>query len=209
MALVTPSTATSPVSTDPIASPQRQPVEAATRPTLEKSPVVVKLRDPDPAGKGPKPVIKQRRHRRPQPITKPITRPYRDPKPTVAKPGSTPKPGAPSLLGILNGTMKPGQTPKVTAKSNLPKRLTRGDMNRGVGKVTGTARSCGRRYGTSGLVNVRLVVSGKSGRVIAASAKGRFASTETGRCVAKVLARASFKRFSDARHSFYYPVLVR
>ena len=120
----------------------------------------------------------------------------------------TPKPRTiADILGDVGKRRPDGRKPMPAV--TLPRKLGRTDIHSGVRRVVSAAMRCGRRFGTSGAVNVRLIVKGSTGAVASATPKGRFASTESGRCVARALRRAKFRKFQAARHAFYYTVILR
>ena len=100
-------------------------------------------------------------------------------------------------------------SPKVPLRASLPARLGYRDIRGGMSRVMAAARSCGKRFSTSGRVTVRLVIAGATGRVRGVTPKGAHATSPTGRCVARSLRSARFKPFARATQSFYYTVILR
>lgn len=93
--------------------------------------------------------------------------------------------------------------------SNLPKRLSMGQIRKGVYRIIGSARACFNRYRVPGKCYVRVTIRGSSGRVASASIKGTFKGTPTGRCVARAFKRARFKKFQSSTQSFTFPLIFR
>jgi hypothetical protein len=93
--------------------------------------------------------------------------------------------------------------------SALPKRLSPGDIRRGVGRVLGSARACHNRYKVAGTCRVRVVIRGSSGRPTSVRVLGKFSGTPTGRCVKRAFKRARFPRFRQQSQSFVFPLVFR
>jgi hypothetical protein len=106
--------------------------------------------------------------------------------------------------GGMGGSMSGGM-----AASNLPKRLSPSQIRKGVYRILGSARACFNRYRVPGRANVRVTVSGSSGRVSSAKVRGAFKGTPTGRCVARAFKRARFKKFASGSQSFTFPLIFR
>ncbi len=87
--------------------------------------------------------------------------------------------------------------------------LTRGDIKSAIARVKGGVQRCYDKYKVAGMIRVRVVVSGSSGRVSSASVKGKFSGTPTGRCVARAVRRAKFPKFAKPSQSFTYPFILR
>ncbi len=87
--------------------------------------------------------------------------------------------------------------------------LTRGDIKSAISRVKGGVQRCYDKYKVAGMIRVRVVVSGSSGRVSSASIRGKFSGTPTGRCVARAVRRARFPKFARPSQSFTYPFILR
>ncbi|MBT8493182.1 MAG: hypothetical protein KJO07_08995, partial [Deltaproteobacteria bacterium] len=86
------------------------------------------------------------------------------------------------------------------SNSNLKERPSKSDVKSGIARVMGRVRACGSKHGGSGLVKVRVKVSG-SGRVSSASPSPGGA---LGRCVASAVKRARFPK-TQRGVTFTYP----
>jgi len=75
--------------------------------------------------------------------------------------------------------------------SKLPDRPTKAQVRSGMGRVSGSAKSCGKRNGWSGKVRVRIRISG-SGRVGSAKASG--GPGKVNGCVSAAVKRARFPK---------------
>ncbi|MFH2010136.1 MAG: hypothetical protein ABI333_26295 [bacterium] len=156
------------------------------------------------------PLAKRRADRNNRRPTRKKLRQDRLPRDVERRPDRPPTPGPRSIVDILGDVGKrPVTRPKPGAAGAMPRTLSRTDIHGGLRRVMGSALRCGRRFGTSGAVSVRLIVKGDTGAVVSATPKGRFASTESGRCVARTLQSAKFRKFQAARYSFYYTVILR
>jgi predicted Zn finger-like uncharacterized protein len=84
--------------------------------------------------------------------------------------------------------------------SNLPDRPTKAQVRSGMGRVSGTVKSCGKRSGFSGKVRVRIRISG-SGRVSSANASGGPGAVNS--CVSRAVKGARFPK-TQSGLSFTY-----
>ncbi len=95
-----------------------------------------------------------------------------------------------------------GDKEKASANSKLPETLSRSDIAKGMGRVRGRVRGCGKRHSGSGTVKVYIKV-GSSGKVSSVSVKSS-PSSSLGSCVASAVRRARFPRTQKGR-GFTYP----
>ena len=110
------------------------------------------------------------------------------------------------LLGSAGGSKTSRPTPRPRPRPAPSKEsLSRSDITKAISGVRGAVRGCYNKYKVTGLVWVRVTVSGSSGRVSSASVTGKFSGTPTGKCVARAVKRARFAKFSRSSQSFKYP----
>lgn len=89
--------------------------------------------------------------------------------------------------------------------SDLPERLSRSDISKGIGKVRGRVASCGPKNNFKGKVSVKIKIGG-DGRVRSASASGGTGSVRS--CVTSAVKRAKFRRTQKGM-SVKYPFVIR
>ncbi len=137
--------------------------------------------------------------------SKSTSRPSPTPRPTRKTGGGSDDPLA-KLLGSAGGskTSRPAPRPRPRATPSKES-LSRSDITKAIGRISGAVRGCYNKYKVTGLVWVRVTVSGSSGRVSSASVTGKFSGTPTGKCVARAVKRARFAKFSRSSQSFKYP----
>ena len=80
---------------------------------------------------------------------------------------------------------------------NLPKTLTRDQLQRAFEGVREDVLVCYERNGGPGYAPTRVVIAGADGRVQSANVPGKFEGTPTAECVVKVVTGVTFPRFSD------------
>ncbi|MFH2008797.1 MAG: hypothetical protein ABI333_19575 [bacterium] len=114
--------------------------------------------------------------------------------------------GSSSLQALLQAAGMSGSSGSSGGGSNLPARLSFGQIRTGVYRIIGTARACYNRYRVAGTCTVKVTVSGASGRVSGAQVLGKFAGTPTGRCLSRAFKRARFPKFSSGSQSFRFPI---
>ena len=199
---------------DPTKETTKEPVKETT-----KDPVKETTKDPvkeDPKKPAKKETRKERRERE----RKERERRERERKERESKPKPTPKPPSGKCLdevGCLLASPRPsccskyGRKPSTTSStskpsSNLPEKLTRSDISKGISGVRSRVNSCGSRYSAKGKVTVRVKVA-PSGRVSSVSTSGA-ASGQVGSCVASAVKRARFPK-TQRGGSFKYPFIFR
>jgi hypothetical protein len=80
---------------------------------------------------------------------------------------------------------------------NLPKTLTRAEIERAFELAHDDVMICYERNGVPGYAPTRVVIGGADGHVRSATVGGKFEGTPTGECVAKAVSGLTFPRFSD------------
>jgi predicted Zn finger-like uncharacterized protein len=90
--------------------------------------------------------------------------------------------------------------------SNLPERLSRSDISKGISKVRGRVMSCGDKHGGKGKVSVKIKISG-GGKVTSASASGA-GSGSLRNCVSGAVRKAKFRK-TQRGMSVNYPFVFR
>ena len=108
---------------------------------------------------------------------------------------------------LLKGP-KEKEKPKTAPADDTPKKPTKADVKKAMGPVQARAQKSCAKYST-GTVQVQVVVTGKNGRVKAATPKGAFAGNQAGKCVAMMARSAKFPKFSDSTFSFTYPIILK
>jgi len=88
------------------------------------------------------------------------------------------------------------------SRSALPGRLTRSQVQAGLGAVRRSVKRCGR--GKKGPLLVNVVISRK-GRVTSARPARPFAGTSVGKCATRAIRRARFPKFNGPRMRVRYP----
>ena len=84
--------------------------------------------------------------------------------------------------------------------------LTAADIGRVMGGVKSKAADCGKRFGDSGVADLKLTV-GKDGTIASVAIRGKLADTLVGRCVVQAAHNAEFPRNSGL--TFDYRIDVR
>ena len=100
-------------------------------------------------------------------------------------------------------------TPRPTkATTDLPEKLGESALRQGMAKVKAKAKACRAQFGGSAgeKVEVKLTISGSTGRVTKAAPIGSHAGTPLGGCVAAALKRAEFARFGASVQGVRYGV---
>lgn len=117
----------------------------------------------------------------------------------------------PSSPGCGGGTKKKAAAPapaKPAVDPNLPEKLSSSALRSGLDKVKGAAKACGGKHGAAPgtKVEVKLSISGSTGRVTSASPTGSHAGTALGSCAAAALKKAEFSKFGSPSMGMIYSV---
>lgn len=136
----------------------------------------------------------------------------RSPRPTTTTPKPTPKPTprseGPSLecqlgIGECIGAAKPRKPTREgkpdKADPSRPAKLTQAQVRTGISGPKKSAKQCGRPHGAAPgeRVEVKLSISGATGKVTSATPRGTHAKSALGRCVAQALSKSTFPKFGD------------
>lgn len=138
--------------------------------------------------------------------------------PPPAKPAAKPAPkddAGRSLEDLLDeaagptGTDKDVGGDKPAAPPTAPARtdITRDEISSGMSKVLGRVQGCYDTHKESGTVMIAVVID-PDGTVASADATGKFASTETGLCVAQAVQKAKFPAWEGKPKKINYPFLL-
>jgi hypothetical protein len=100
----------------------------------------------------------------------------------------------------------PAPAPKRVEPAAAAPSLTAADIGRVMGGVKSNAAECGKRFGESGVADLKLTV-GKDGTVASVAIRGKLADTPVGRCVVQAVRNAEFPRNSGL--TFDYRIDVR
>ncbi len=100
---------------------------------------------------------------------------------------------------------KPSSSTSGGGNSNLPEKLSRGDISAGISKVKGRVSSCGDKHDGKGRVSVSIKING-AGKVTSASASGGSSGLRS--CVTSAVKRARFKKTQKGM-SVKYPFVFR
>jgi hypothetical protein len=74
--------------------------------------------------------------------------------------------------------------------------------------VKGRVQECYWRFGAPGMAQVKVTIDPR-GQIAAAQARGKFAGTPTGKCVAEEVRRATFPAFKGAPITIEYAYILR
>jgi len=112
----------------------------------------------------------------------------------------------PASCGL--GTGRDNRPPPPKPAVDLPEKLGESALRKGMAKVKSKAKACRSRYGGSAgeKVQVKLTISGGTGRITKAAPIGPHAGTPLGGCVAAALKRAEFPRFGASVQGVRYGV---
>ncbi len=113
----------------------------------------------------------------------------------------------PKACGLGGPKVPPPGKPTDVSKP-LPTKLSQAAVRTGIGKVKADAKACRSKYGgtTGEKVQVKLTISGATGRVTKAAPVSPHAGTPLGGCVAAALRRAQFGRFTATVQGVQYGV---
>ena len=100
----------------------------------------------------------------------------------------------------------PAPAPKRVEPAAAAPSLTAADIGRVMGGVKSNAAACGKRFGESGVADLKLTV-GKDGTMANVAIRGKLADTPVGRCVVQAARNAEFPRNSGL--TFDYRIDVR
>jgi hypothetical protein len=100
----------------------------------------------------------------------------------------------------------PSPAPKRVDPAAAAPSLTAADIGRVMGGVKSNAAECGKRFGESGVADLKLTV-GKDGTIASVAIRGKLADTPVGRCVVQAARNAEFPRNSGL--TFDYRIDVR
>jgi hypothetical protein len=108
---------------------------------------------------------------------------------------------------MLKGVQKsePPPPPKRAEPAPLPP-LTASDIATAMAGVKTSANGCGRRFGQSGVADLKLTV-GRDGRVTDAAVQGKLADSPIAQCIAKAARRTTFPRSAGLK--FDYRIAVQ
>lgn len=109
---------------------------------------------------------------------------------------------------MLKGVQKsdPQPAPKRAESGNANPPLTSSDIARAMSSVKSSAAECGKRFGDSGVADLKLTVD-KDGTVSNVAIRGKLAATAAGQCVVRAARNAVFPRNSGL--TFDYRLDVR
>mgnify|MGYP006292499949 CR=1 FL=1 len=112
----------------------------------------------------------------------------------------------PAARGASGGrTPSRGGSPTATRNQ-----LSRSDIMSSMKRVMGQVKRCRKKYKKTGIMWVKVVVSGAGGRPASVSVTGTLAGTPLGRCVARALRRhLRFPKFKRSSQAFRYPIRIR
>ena len=93
---------------------------------------------------------------------------------------------------------------------DLPESLSRDQIRKGMTRANIGVQACRSSLSYGGTVTIQVTVSGRTGRIVTATALGSFRDTAGGKCVAaSAKFAARFPRFSGANMTFQYPYIIR
>jgi hypothetical protein len=90
----------------------------------------------------------------------------------------------------------------------LPEAPSREAIAAAIGKLKGRVQDCYDKYQQSGVATVELAIA-KTGKVQNAKVTGKFADSDTGRCVSTVVKTGNFPRFKGPILKIDYPFLLQ
>jgi hypothetical protein len=102
----------------------------------------------------------------------------------------------------------PPASPERTNDPHLPEKLGAADVRAGIAPIQAEARACGQTFGAEPgtKVNVKISIEGATGRVTSSTALPPHQGTDLGNCVAKVFAKAKFRRFRRHQMGVQAPI---
>jgi hypothetical protein len=107
------------------------------------------------------------------------------------------------------GATGAAQEGRATASKPARTRLDSGDIKSAMTPIGSKAQACYDQSQLSGMVTVRIEFRVEpSGAITTATAKGEFAGTSTGECVAKAVKTATLPPYDGAPMTFTYPFLL-
>lgn len=191
-----------PAETEPATEPAETDPETADEPTTA---------DPEPKNSGSSRADrrKDRKDRKDRESSRPTTKPKADPKPSNSGGGDCDEvtclvdPGK-ACCRKFNKSSSTGSSSK-SSNSNLPEKLGRADISKGISKVKGRVTSCGDKHGGKGTVKVKIKIGG-NGKVSSAQASGGGSALRS--CVTSAVKRASFKKTQKGM-TVTYPFVFR
>jgi hypothetical protein len=145
-----------------------------------------------------------------------VSRPAERPAPALGKSDSpvAPKPVAKAQgdeLDQLLATSAPQSSPKAqltpAEEGLLPEAPSRESITQAMGAIKPRIQACYEKFQQTGIVNLQVTIA-KTGRVTAASATGKFAGSDTGKCAASAVKSAVFPRFRTAQLKIDYPFML-
>ncbi len=98
----------------------------------------------------------------------------------------------------------PAREAGAQARKRLSPSDIRTEMNRHIPKI----KKCGRKHRATGMVRMRLKITGADGRVQSVKILGAFAGKPVARCVIRIVRWARFPRFRARTQSFVMPIRV-
>lgn len=161
------------------------------------------------ASNTPRRRVARRTNRRPRKAAKRTAKKNRatttKPKPKKTRTGNKKKKdqSVEELLGQFGEKDKKKVTKKKVVKKPTKKRLSRSDIKRAMGSISGRVQGCYNKHQKAGLVMISVRVTPQA--KVSATATGSFAGTPTGNCVAAAVRAAHFPKFSGRPMSFPYP----
>ena len=113
------------------------------------------------------------------------------------------------LASLLSAGTKTKTAPRASSTAGLPQNLSTSSIRRVMSRASGRVHHCYEVYKKSGLIRLRVTVSGATGRPSSVLVRGSFAGTPIGRCAARAVRRLRFPKFSNSSQKFTYPFLLR
>lgn len=136
--------------------------------------------------------------------------PRRSPREAPTEERASPAPRQPERRGqrdigqLIDDAIDPGAPrPRERTAEALPATPSRPDVVGAMGRVAGPVRACGG--GARGVVPVRIVFAGATGRVQSAEVIGGSAPPEARSCIARAVREASVPRFTQSTFRVDYP----
>lgn len=118
-------------------------------------------------------------------------------------------PGDELVCPAADDDMTPEERAAKAARTNLPQQLGRTQIEKGLGSVQARIRRCHEEYDESGMVGVRIVLDGATGRAAEVEVAPPFDTTPAGICVRTVLKAAQFSRFKNETQEVKVSVPLR
>jgi len=126
-------------------------------------------------------------------------------------PKAAPKPHGDELDQLLAESVAEGARAKAaltpTEEGLLPEAPSREAITAAMGKIKPRIQGCYEKYQKAGIVNISLGIA-KTGHVTSALATGKFADSDTGRCVTSAVKTALFPRFRGPAIKIDYPFML-